>query len=74
MLVDGGLQSQEGKDALVQCSRQPPPRRSCLGQAALAWARAVMRRMYEAAAAALCRRVMLTMGAMAGTPRPASEI
>ncbi len=41
---------------------------------ALAWARAVMRRMYEAAAAALCRRVMLTIGAMAGTPRPASEI
>lgn len=33
-----------------------------------------MRRMYEAAAAALCRRAMLTMGVMAGTPRPASEI
>lgn len=37
------------------------------------WASAVIRRIYEQAAAALCRRVMFTIMAMAATPRPRSD-
>ena len=39
----------------------------------LACARAVIRRMKETAAAVLCRRVTLTMAAIAGMPRPRSD-